>query len=341
MTVLGIETSCDETSASLVQDGKTIHSNAVYSQAEIHGRYNGVVPEIASRNHLEKILQILDEAMGTRSLDSVDAIAVTNGPGLIGSLLVGLSTAKAIAYTMKKPLVPVNHIHAHMYAPHLFHDIPFPYLGLVVSGGHTILFHVRSFTEMEMIGSTIDDAIGEAYDKVAKLLELGYPGGPVIDRLAREGNADALPEFRDLTGIFPDKPGDRHHFSYSGLKTAIAYRVRKIEMNEQNKKHAAAAFQRAAIEMLVRKTGNALEDLGLNTLAISGGVAANSLLRMEFDKMKKNGIRVFTAPIEYCGDNAAMVAGRGYIDFKNGGAGDGFRADAYSRITGIVKGKRI
>lgn len=341
MTVLGIETSCDETSASLVQDGKTILSNAVFSQAGIHGKYNGVVPEIASRNHLEKILPILDEALGGRPLSSVDAVAVTNGPGLIGSLLIGLSTAKAVAYSTNKPLVPVNHIHAHMYAPHLFHDIPFPYLGLVVSGGHTILFNVRSFTDMTMIGSTIDDAVGEAYDKVAKLLGLGYPGGPVIDRLAKDGDPDALPEFRDLTGIFPDKPGDRYHFSYSGLKTAIAYRVGKIAMNEQKVRHAAAAFQRAAVEMLVRKTGNALSDLGLNTLVISGGVAANSLLRSEFEKMKNNGVAVYNAPIEYCGDNAAMVAGRGFIDLANGGAADGFRTEAYSRIPGIVKGKRI
>lgn len=340
MTVLGIETSCDETSASLVEDGKNIISNVVYSQVEIHKRYNGVVPEIASRNHLEKILEILDETMKGKALDKIDAVAVTNGPGLIGSLLIGLSTAKAIAYSKGKPLVPVNHIHAHMYAPHLFHDISFPYLGLVVSGGHTILFNVRSFTDMEMIGSTIDDAVGEAYDKVAKLLGLGYPGGPVIDRLAKEGDPDALPEFRDMTGIFPDKPGDRYHFSFSGLKTAVAYRIRKIDMNEANIKHTAAAFQRAAIEMLVRKTGNALREFGLERLVISGGVAANSRLRTEFDKMKKNGIEVFNAPMEYCGDNAAMVAGRGFIDIQNGVTG-GFRTEAYSRIPGIVKGKRI
>ena len=339
MTVLGIETSCDETSASLVEDGKKILSNIVYSQIDIHKAYNGVVPEIASRNHLEKILEILDQAAGG-AIDKIDAVAVTNGPGLIGSLLIGLSTAKAIAYTRNKPLIPVNHIHAHMYAPHLFHDIPFPYLGLVVSGGHTILFHVKSFHDMEMVGSTIDDAVGEAYDKVAKLLGLGYPGGPVIDRLSREGDPDALPEFRDLSGIFPDKPGDRYHFSYSGLKTAIAYRVKKIEMNETNVKHAAAAFQRAAVEMLVRKTGNALRDFGLDRLVISGGVAANSALRAEFDKMKNNGVGVFTAPMEYCGDNAAMVAGRAYVDFRNGVTGD-LRTEAFSRIPGIVKGKRV
>lgn len=342
MIILGIETSCDETSAALVEDGKKILSNVVYSQAEIHKKYDGVVPEIASRNHLEKMLAVMDEALAgaPKGLGSVDAVAVTNGPGLIGSLLIGLSTAKAVAYTRGLPLVPVNHIEAHMYAPHLFADIPFPYIGLVVSGGHTLLFNVSSFHEMEMIGSTIDDAIGEAYDKVAKLLGLGYPGGPVIDKLAKTGNPDALPEFRDITGIFPDKPGDRHHFSYSGLKTAIAYRVNKMRLEPEDVPHVAAAFQRSAIEMLVRKTRNALEDTGINRLVISGGVAANSLLRAEFDKMKKNGTEIFTAPVEYCGDNASMVAGRGYADLKAGRTG-GLRTDAYSRLNGIRKGKRI
>jgi len=178
MKILGIESSCDETSVAVVEDGNKVLSNKIYSQVELHARFTGVVPEIASRNHLLKILDILDEAMQGFSFDDIDAIAVTNGPGLIGSLLIGVSTAKSLSYALNKPLVPVNHIFGHLYAPHLSHEIEFPYIGLVASGGHTLLFEVRSFDDYEVLGSTIDDAVGEAFDKVAKLLGLGYPGGP-------------------------------------------------------------------------------------------------------------------------------------------------------------------
>lgn len=339
MIILGIETSCDETSASLVEDGKIIHSNVVYSQIEIHRQYDGVVPEIASRNHLVKILDVLEEAMKGYSFDDIEAIAVTNGPGLIGSLLVGLSTAKSIAFSKKKPLIPVNHVEAHMYTPHLFYDIDFPYVGLVVSGGHTLLYLVHSFDRMELIGSTIDDAVGEAYDKVAKLLGLGYPGGPVIDRLARKGDPDRLEVFKDMPYLLPDTKKDRYNFSYSGLKTAIAYRLKKIKNLERHKEDVAAVFQKAAIDMLYRKTHNAIQDFKINRLVISGGVAANSCLRKRFEELKEKDIQIFIVPAEYSSDNAAMVAGRGFIDYKLGKRGD-LRTEAYSRLPLVRKGKR-
>ncbi len=339
MLILGIETSCDETSAALVEDGKNIISNIVYSQIEIHKKFNGVVPEIASRNHIIKILDVIDEAVKNVPSGKIDAVAVTNGPGLIGSLLVGLTTAKGISYTKNIPLIPVNHIEAHMYAPHLFQTIEFPYIALVVSGGHTLITIVKSFGKIKIIGSTIDDAIGEAFDKTAKLLGLGYPGGPVIDRLAKEGDTERMPEFRNMPVILPDKGNDRYNFSYSGLKTAIAFRLKNISLNEQNIRDISASFQKTAVEILIRKAKNALSDFNLNRLVISGGVAANSFLRTEFEGLKKEGIEIFTAPVEYCGDNAGMVAGRGYQDFFLGKTGD-LRTEVFSRQPLIIKGKR-
>ncbi len=336
MNILGIESSCDETAAALVQDGKTILNHYVYSQVDIHAPYSGVVPEIASRNHLLKILEVIEHAMTGYTWDDVDAIAVTQGPGLIGALLVGLSTAKSLAYSREKLLIPVNHIQAHMYTPHLFHDIPFPYISLVVSGGHCLLFEVKSHDEVELMGSTIDDAVGEAFDKVAKLLGLGYPGGPAIDKIAREGDDS----FMDLPRGLPDTPKDRYNFSYSGLKTAVAYRVRDMEVTPENIPHIAASFQRSAIEMLFRKTFNALKDKNIKTLTVSGGVAANSVLRQRFEELTEKGYSVYTAPPAFCGDNGAMVAGRAYQDYRQGHTGD-LRTDAYSRLPYIQKGKRV
>ncbi len=338
MRILGIETSCDETSAAVVDNGREIVSNAVYSQVEIHKTYNGVVPEIASRNHLAKITEIVSMAVKNVPLNGVDAVAVTNGPGLIGSLLVGLSFAKGIAFSLSKPLIPVNHVEAHMYMPHLFHDIAFPYIGLVASGGHTLLYLVHDFGRMELLGSTIDDAVGEAYDKVAKLLGLGYPGGPVIDRLARQGDP-SIKEFLDMPMILPDKDKDKYNFSYSGLKTAVAYRLKRLTDINTAVKDVSAVFQKSAIELLCRKSKNALRDFNMKRLVVSGGVAANSYLADELSRMKKEGIEIFTAPPEYCSDNAAMVAGRGYADLMLGRTGD-LRTEAYSRLSIIKKGKR-
>ncbi len=335
MKILGIESSCDETSVAIVEDGCLVLSNRVYSQIELHARFTGVVPEIASRNHLLKILEILNDAMQETTFDEIDTIAVTNGPGLIGSLLIGVSTAKALSYALKKPLVPVNHILGHLYAPHLSYSIDFPYIGLVASGGHTLLFEVHSHSNIQVLGSTIDDAVGEAFDKVAKLLGLGYPGGPVIDKMAKEGNA----KFLSLPRGLPDNLQDRYNFSYSGLKTAVAYRVRDLTLSETVIRDVAASFQQTAIEMLYRKTRNALQDKKIKNLVVSGGVAANSGLRDRFADLEKEGFRVFTADIPYCGDNAAMIAGRGYQDYLLGERG-GLEMAAYSRLPYITKGKR-
>jgi N6-L-threonylcarbamoyladenine synthase len=336
MLILGIETSCDETSAALVADGKNILSNAVFSQIEIHKKFDGVVPEVASRNHLIKIIEIIEEAMGDVPLTSIDAVAVTNGPGLLGSLLVGLSTAKGIAFTRGIPLIPVNHIEGHMYAPHLVNDIPFPYIGLVASGGHSLIFRADSFHDYKLMGTTIDDAAGEAFDKVAKVLGLGYPGGPEIDRAAKGGD----PEFMKLPRMLADRPEDRYNFSYSGLKTAVAFRMKGITMTPETVKNVAASFQAAAVGALLLKAGNALADTGIKRLVVSGGVAANSFLRARLDVLRQDGVEVYTAPLEFCGDNAAMVAGRGYVDYLAGKTGD-LRTDAYSRLPFVRKGKRV
>lgn len=340
MRILGIETSCDETSVALVEDGKTILKEATYSQIAVHREFDGVVPEIASRQHILHILPVLEKVITPSELSSVDAIAVTQGPGLIGSLLVGLGVAKALAYSVKKPLIPVNHIEAHLYAPHLFADIPFPYIGLVASGGHTLLFLVRDFHHYEVLGSTIDDAVGEAFDKLAKVLGLGYPGGPLIDRLAQTGNADTFLEPTKRPSLLPDTERDRYNFSYSGLKTSFTYRIQHLEDKASRLADICAAFQREAIDLLLRKSQNALKDYGLNTFVISGGVSANSYLRQRVTEWEKQGIHTFMAPLAYCGDNAAMVAGRGYHDALAGKYGN-LRTDAYSRLDFVRKGKRI
>jgi len=337
--ILGIETSCDETSVALVEDGKSILKECTHSQVAVHKHFDGVVPEIASRQHLLYILPVLQAVVTPEEVASVDAIAVTQGPGLIGSLLVGLGVAKALAYSFHKPLIPVNHIEAHLYAPHLFADISFPYIGLVASGGHTLLFLVKGFHEYEVLGSTIDDAVGEAFDKLAKVLGLGYPGGPVIDRLAQQGDPDAFVELGKRPVLLPDAGRDRYNFSYSGLKTAFTYRLQHLQDKSEKIPHICAAFQREAIDLLLRKSRHALQDYGMNTLVIAGGVTANSYLRQRVLEWEREGIRTFMAPLAYCGDNAAMVAGRAYHDALAGKYGD-MRTDAYSRLEIVKKGKR-
>ncbi|URA11100.1 tRNA (adenosine(37)-N6)-threonylcarbamoyltransferase complex transferase subunit TsaD [Thermospira aquatica] len=339
MRILGIETSCDETSVALVENGRTILKERTHSQVMVHKEFDGVVPEIASRQHLVYILSVLEEVISPGQMTEVDAIAVTQGPGLIGSLLVGLGVAKALAYSFQKPLVPVNHIEAHLYAPHLFADIAFPYVGLVASGGHTLLFLVRGFHDYEVLGSTIDDAVGEAFDKLAKVLHLGYPGGPIIDKLAQQGDPDAFLEFGKRPQLLPDTERDRYNFSYSGLKTAFTYRIQHLDNVESKLPNICAAFQREAIDLLLRKSWNALEDHGISRFVISGGVSANSYLRKQVQAWQKKGIETFMAPLEYCGDNAAMVAGRAYHDALKGKYGD-LRTDAYSRLGFVRKGKR-
>jgi N6-L-threonylcarbamoyladenine synthase len=297
--ILGIETSCDDTCAALVTHDGEIRSNAIASQGLLHARYGGVVPEIAARHHLELVDAVIADALeraGAR-LDDVDTVAVTHGPGLIGALLVGLSSAKALAATRKLPLVPVDHLHGHVTASTLGPEpIEAPYLCLVASGGHTFLARVDDPSTYTVLGQTLDDAAGEAFDKGARLLGLGYPGGPEIDRLAREGNPEAFD--------FPRSAPGELDFSFSGLKTSLLYRLR--DQPEANHADLAASYQRAIVDALTDRTRTALEHEGLDSLAIGGGVAANSELR---DAVRELGVPVWVPPMELCTDNAAMIAG--------------------------------
>jgi N6-L-threonylcarbamoyladenine synthase len=297
--ILGIETSCDDTCAALVTVEGEIRSNVIASQGLLHARYGGVVPEIASRRHLELVDAVVADALerGRARLDDVETVAVTQGPGLIGALLVGLSSAKALAATRRLPLVPVDHLHGHVTASTLgAGGIEPPYLCLVASGGHTFLARVDEPATYTVLGQTLDDAAGEAFDKGARLLGLGYPGGPELDRLAREGNPEAF--------AFPRSAPGELDFSFSGLKTALLYRLR--DEPDADRADLAASYQRAIVEALTARTRAALEREGLEGLAIGGGVAANSELRSAVEDL---GVPVWVPPVELCTDNAAMIAG--------------------------------
>jgi N6-L-threonylcarbamoyladenine synthase len=297
--ILAIETSCDDTCAAVVSEGGEIRSNVVASQGLLHAAYGGVVPEIASRHHLELVDAVTADALeraGVR-LDDLTTVAVTRGPGLIGALLVGLSFAKALAASRRLPLVPIDHLHGHVVASTLGPDpIEPPYVCLVASGGHTFLARVDDPATYAVLGQTLDDAAGEAFDKGARLLGLGYPGGPAIDRLAREGNPEAFD--------FPRSAPDELDFSFSGLKTSLLYRLR--EEPDADKADLAASYQRAIVDALVDRAGTALEREGLWSLAVGGGVAANSELRAAVERL---GVPVWVPPVELCTDNAAMIAG--------------------------------
>jgi N6-L-threonylcarbamoyladenine synthase len=296
--ILAVETSCDDTCAALVTHEGEIRSNAIASQGLLHARYGGVVPEIASRHHLELVDAVVADALeraGAR-LDDVDTVAVTRGPGLIGALLVGVSWAKALAATRRLPLVPVDHLHGHVVASTLGADpIEVPFLCLVASGGHTFVARVDEPSSYAVLGQTLDDAAGEAFDKGARLLELGYPGGPEVDRLAREGDPTAFD--------FPRSAPGELDFSFSGLKTALLYRLR--DEPDADRTDLAASYQRAIVEALVARTRAALEREGLERLAIGGGVAANSELREAIERLDAT---VWVPPMEMCTDNAAMIA---------------------------------
>jgi len=297
--ILGIETSCDDTCAALVTPDGEIRSNVIASQGLLHARYGGVVPEIASRRHLELVDAVVADALerGRARLDDVETVAVTQGPGLIGALLVGVSSAKALAATRRLPLVAVDHLHGHVTASTLAPDaIEPPYLCLVASGGHTFLARVDDPARYTVLGQTLDDAAGEAFDKGARLLGLGYPGGPEVDRLAREGDPEAF--------AFPRSAPGELDFSFSGLKTALLYRLR--DEPDADRADLAASYQRAIVEALTARTRTALEGEGLERLAIGGGVAANSELRGAVAKL---GVPVWVPPTELCTDNAAMIAG--------------------------------
>jgi N6-L-threonylcarbamoyladenine synthase len=320
MLTLGIETSCDETSAAVVHSGREVLSNVILSQV-VHGRFGGVIPEVASREHVKAIVpiyrQALDEAGVT--LDEIELVAATIGPGLVGPLLVGLSFAKGLAYARQLPFVPVNHLEGHLAANMLeHHDLDMHHLTLIVSGGHTMLVEVKSFGEYRLLGQTRDDAAGEAFDKVAKLMGLGYPGGAALDRLAVSGNPRY---YRFPRAVMKDE----FQFSYSGLKTSVALYLAKLtpEELEQNKADIAASFQEAVVDVLVTKTVRAAETTGVRHVTISGGVAANSRLRARLrEDIEKIGGRLFYPSLSLCTDNAAMIAAAGYFNFEKFGPGE-------------------
>ncbi len=307
MNILGIETSCDETSAAVVTDGIHLRSNVVASQDEIHSPYGGIVPEIASRCHIERIQSITETALlkANMSLDDLDGVAVTAGPGLMGSLLVGLSYAKALSYARKMPFKGINHLEGHIHAIFLEKKIEYPFIALLVSGGHTALYDVEGVGKLTLLGATKDDAAGEAFDKVAKILGLGFPGGKVIDKIAKEGNRNAY--------FFP-RPNlhePHFHFSFSGLKTAVLHQ-RKREP-EAKISDIAASFQEAVVDTLVQQSLRALEFKEYQRLVVAGGVAANSRLREVFLEISaKTNIEVFFPSLSLCTDNAAMIAAIGY-----------------------------
>lgn len=310
MLVLGVESSCDECSLAVVEDGKKILSNEVATQIDFHRPYNGVVPEIASRMHTEWITAVAEKALEKAgvTMDDIDGIAVTNRPGLVGSLLVGLNFAKGLSLSRGLPFVGVDHIRAHLYAPHLEFQIDYPYLGLLVSGGHTVISKVDDFDTIKVLGTTIDDACGEAFDKVAKHYNLGYPGGVAIDMLSRKGDPEAF--------HFPDpslhKGEHRYDVSYSGLKTAVINQLDQFWNGkaEKTNENIAASFQKAAIGMLMKRVNRAVKDTGIRKIVAGGGVAANSLLRRELKNMKD--IEALFPSMELCTDNAAMIAGIGF-----------------------------
>ena len=316
--ILAIESSCDETAASVVKNGRTILSNVISSQIALHTLYGGVVPEIASRKHIEKINQVIEQALADAdvTLDDLDAIGVTYGPGLVGALLVGVAEAKAIAYAKKLPLVGVHHIEGHVSANYIEHpDLEPPFLCLIVSGGHTHLVIVKDYGEFEILGRTRDDAAGEAFDKVARAIGLGYPGGPKVDKLAREGNPDAI--------VFPKgKLGDcPYDFSFSGVKSAVLNYINNAQMKgeEINVPDLAASFQDRIAGILAEKLLLAAADTGAKQVCLAGGVAANGRLRqLVNDGAQKLGAKVYLPELKFCGDNGAMIAAQGYYQYIAG-----------------------
>ncbi len=314
MKILGIETSCDETAVAIYDENKGLLSNVVASQIEIHKEWGGVFPELAAREHTKNILYVLDKSLKDAkiSLKEIDAVAFTAAPGLIVSLVIGVSAAKALAFSIDRPLIPVHHIEAHIFATFLEKKIEFPFVALVVSGGHTELYLVKDFEDYVYLGGTLDDAVGEAYDKVARMLDLGYPGGPVIDRLSRQGTCSInLPR-----PLLKGKPEHKYNFSFSGLKAAV---LRELEKQEHKKADIARSFQEAVIEILVSKTLAAAKENKVNTIVVAGGVSANSMLREVLTaKAEKEKVKVVFPPLNLCTDNAAMVAYTGYLRFKKG-----------------------
>lgn len=328
---LGIESSCDETSIAVVADGRRILSNVISSQIAIHTKFGGVVPEIASRHHLQNINAVLQQALDEAgiSLHDVDLIGVTNGPGLIGAVVIGVATAKALSLASGIPLVGVNHMHGHVSANYLqYEDLEPPFLALIVSGGHTNIVDVVDYNECRVLGSTRDDAAGEAYDKVARVIGLGYPGGPKVDRAAKEGNPDAVAFKR----VYLDKGS--YDFSFSGLKTQVINYVHteKMRGHELSVPDISASFQQAVVDVIVDKAVAAAEERGEQKLVMAGGVAANSRLRKEMQSAcDAHGIRLYRPDPVLCTDNGAMIASAAYYKYRKHGA-DELDLDAYANL---------
>lgn len=322
MRILAIESSCDETAAAVVENGRTVLSNVINTQIELHKLYGGVVPEIASRKHIENISSVVCEALSSAgvSLDDIDAVATTYGPGLVGALLVGVSTAKAISFAAKKPLVAVHHIKGHICANYIEHpDLEPPFVSLVASGGHSHIVYVKSHLEYEVLARTMDDAAGEAFDKVARVLGLGYPGGPKVQALAKEGNSDAIHFPRVNMG---DEGFD---FSFSGVKTAVINYVHQREQKgeEINKADVAASFQEAVIDVLSDHLLSCAKKTGVKTIALAGGVAANEPLRSRvMEKAEKMGFKFYCPSLSLCTDNAAMIGCAAYFEAQAGNFAD-------------------
>ena len=311
---LGIESSCDETSAAVIKNGREVLSNIIDTQIKIHEQYGGVVPEIASRNHIEAISRVVETALKEANIEfkDIDVIAPTYGPGLVGALLVGLSYGKALSYALNKPLVGVNHIEGHIAANYITHkDLKPPFLCMMTSGGNTQIVHVKDYCNFEVLGKTRDDAIGEAFDKVARVIGLGYPGGPKIDKLAQEG----IPNIE-----LPKIHMDNLDFSFSGIKTAV------INLHHKNpdvkKADLCISFEKTVSEVLVQNIQKAIEQTGVKVVALAGGVSANSYIRKEFLKLEKQGIKIYMPDLKLCTDNAAMIGSAGYYRYINGDISD-------------------
>ena len=308
--VLGIESSCDETSVAVVKNGREVLSNVIDTQIPIHEKYGGVVPEIASRNHIEAISRVTQKALEKAKItfNDIDVIAPTYGPGLVGALLVGLSYAKALSFAIDKPLVGVNHIQGHIAANYItYQELEPPFICIMTSGGNTQIIHVKNYIEFEVLGKTRDDAIGEAFDKVARVVGLGYPGGPKVDKLAKEGNPNIQ---------LPKTHFENLDFSFSGIKTAV------INLNHNNpninKADLCASFQKTVTEILIENVEKAIKQTNIKTIALAGGVSANSYIRKKFNELENKGIKIYMPDLKLCTDNAAMIASAGYYNYING-----------------------
>ena len=321
--IMAIESSCDETACAIVKNGREVVSNVVASQIKTHAQYGGVIPEIAAREHLESINVVIDEAFKQANMkpDQITAFAGTVGPGLVGCLLVGLNATKTLALVHDKPFIGVNHLNAHLCGNYIDTDLKPPFIALLVSGGHTQIIEVKSYSEQNILGETIDDAVGEAYDKVARLIGLPYPGGPLLDKLAKEGNPNAFK--------LPEAKVDGYNFSFSGLKTAVLRLVKSFDGQELPTNDICASFQECVSSTLVRKVKKALEETGYKQVVIAGGVAANSEIRRKIFELEKDGYRVCGPPMKYCTDNAAMVASCAYF---NTNTFDDVDVEVFSRV---------